>query len=131
MNEWFAVCILAKDPEMRQTKTNKAWCTFSLAVKAGYSKDSEPLFMNAVAWGTNAEYIGKYCHKGDTVAVVAQLQPNNYVDKGNNKHYGIVANIERIRFIKSPKNREENGGTDNQGVFTGFGGIDSDDTLPF
>lgn len=133
MNEWFFTGNIVKGPEMLTSKNNKPYCTFTIATKGGWSKDAPALFKNCVAW-TALDYISKYCHKGDTVAVCGVLEANNYVDTNGNKHYGDVVKVEKIEFLRSPKSKQQNSGlSDNQGSFIGLDGADVplDDDLPF
>lgn len=130
LNKFIFIGNLTKDPEIRRTKQDKAWASLNVAVRGSHGQEAVPLFINGRAWGAQAEYIEKYVHKGDTIAVTSRLLPNNYVDSKGVKHYGVVFDIAEINKIKSPRSAEQTGEIDNEAVFTGFGAAD-DDTLPF
>lgn len=126
LNKFIFIGNLTKEPEIRRTKTDKAWASLNVAVRGGYGQNATPLFMNGRAWGAQAEYIEQYVHKGDTIAVTSRLLPNNYVDAKGSKHYNIVFDVIEVFKIKSPKSAEQTGEIDNEAVFTGVGFVNDD-----
>src|SRR5438309_8170566 len=70
---------LTRDPELRQTKSGKAVCDFTLATNRSYIDDQGERhelaeFHHIVAWGKQAEIAGKYLVKGSRVLVEGRLQ---------------------------------------------------------
>lgn len=128
LNKFIFIGNLTQEPEIRRTKTDKAWAAINVAIRGAYGQNSEALFMNGRAWGAQAEYISKYVHKGDTIVITSRLLPNNYIDKNNKKHYNIVFDVAEVTKIKSPKSAENTGEIDNEAVFSGFeaGGLNDD-----
>lgn len=133
MNKWFCTGNLVKEPETGTSKNNKTYCKFTIATKGGWSKDAQSLFKNCIAWGQQAEHISKYCHKGDTIAILGTIEANNYTDNNGNKHYGDTVQVIEVEFLRSPKAKQQNSGlSDNHGQFIGLGGADQiGDDLPF
>lgn len=86
------ICILtgrlSKATECRYTSSNKAVCSFSLAVKNGKDRDGKNLsvFIPCVAWGKTGELIDQYFNKGDPITVVGKIIPRSYEGK-NGKGY--------------------------------------------
>lgn len=85
---------LTADPELRTTTSGKSVCTFRIG-----TKDRETqYFFDCVAWGTTAETIAKYMHKGDQIIIeVGRLTNREYTDKKGNKvktHDIVVDNFE-------------------------------------
>jgi single-strand DNA-binding protein len=74
---------LTRDPELRNTKTGKAVCDFTLATNRSFIDDQGARnelaeFHHIVAWGKLAEIAGKYLVKGSRVLVEGRLQTRDY-----------------------------------------------------
>ena len=83
---------LTRDPEVRTTSTGKSVAGFSVAVDRKYKTEAQTAdFFNVTAWGSTAEFVGKYCQKGRLVLVEGRLQARKYTDKS-----GIDRNIVEI-----------------------------------
>ena len=88
---------LTAEPEMRTTPGGISVCVYDLAVKRPKVKDTTD-FLTCVSWRQGAEYISKYGHKGDMVAVSGVLTVRSWDDKDGNKRksYEIVADTVEI-----------------------------------
>lgn len=75
---------LTKDPELKKTQNGKIYVKFTLASKRNSKTDATD-FIDCSAWNQPAEYLTKYGHKGDIVAVSGTLQINNYEYQGQNR----------------------------------------------
>lgn len=94
---------LTADPELRQTTTGIAWCSFMIAINRGYKpKDGESQadFIKIQAWRQTAEFICKYFSKGKMIIVEGELQNNNYESNGV-KHYSYVVKADNVSFGES------------------------------
>lgn len=82
---------LARDPEVRYTKTGKAVASFTIAVTNTYT-DSEGVakeqtaFINCVAWGKVGEQVGNY-KKGNRLFVEGRIQTRSYETQDGQKKY--------------------------------------------
>ncbi len=87
---------LTADPELRYTTSNIPVTSFTLAVDRAYRSGEERQtdFINIVAWRQRAEFVSKWFHKGQLVAVEGSIQTRRYTDKdGNNRTaFEVVAN---------------------------------------
>lgn len=88
---------LTKDPELKTTQSGLSVCSYDLAVKRPNVKDTTD-FLKVVSWRQGAEYISKFAHKGDMVAVSGVLTTRPWEDKNGNKQtaYEIVSNSVEI-----------------------------------
>ena len=88
---------LTADPEMKTTQSGVSVCSYDLAVKRPKVKDTTD-FLKIVSWRQGAEYISKYAHKGDMVAVTGMLTARTYEDSNGNKRtqYEIVSDTVEI-----------------------------------
>ena len=100
---------LTADPELKTTQSGISVCSYDLAVKRPNVKDTTD-FLKVVSWKGGAEYIAKYAHKGDMVAVSGVLTVRKWEDKNGNKRdaYEIVSNTVEIISSKKPEQAETN-----------------------
>lgn len=81
MNKVFIVGNIAKDPLVKTTSTGKTVVNFSVACNDRVQGKEISNFFNCVAWNSQANYIGSYVKKGDTVAIDGKLNKRSYVNK--------------------------------------------------
>lgn len=88
---------LTATPELKQTQSNVAVTTFSVAVDRQYARQGEEKltdFFSVVAWRNLAETICKYCSKGKEIIISGEMQSRKYTDKDGNYRiaWEILAN---------------------------------------
>lgn len=91
---------LARDPELRFTKTGRAVSTFTVAATNTYIDSTtnetkeQTAFINCVAWGKTGESVGA-CKKGERLFVEGRIQTRSYDDSNGQKKYvtEVVANL--------------------------------------
>ena len=102
------ICLLGRlntDPELRRTQTDTSVTSFSVAVDRAFQpKDSEQRqadFINCVAWRQTAEFICRYFHKGQRIALQGSLQSRYYTDKDGNKRTAFEVVVDHAFFAES------------------------------
>lgn len=100
MNNFIITGRLTKETDVRYTKENKAVTTINVAVNN--SKD-DTTFLPITLFGKTAETVGKYCKKGDLIAISGMIRNNNWEDKDGNKHYDYQFIGNRIQFLTTNK----------------------------
>lgn len=126
---------LTRDPEIRFATSGTQIASFSLAVDRG--KDNETDFVNIVAFGKTAEFIGNYMTKGRLILVDGQLRIEKYQKDGEQKTaVKVVAN--QVRFMETKKNAGNGELTDEEAFGKYEPGstlrdleVPDDDTVPF
>ncbi len=105
------ICLLGRlvaDPELRHTQNQVPVTSFTLAVDRTYQpkgQERQADFINIVAWRQTAEFVTRYFHKGQRMALTGSLQSRRYTDReGNNRTaYEVVA--DNVFFAESkPQN---------------------------
>lgn len=149
MNNLTIVGRLTKDTELRFSKSNTAFCQFTVAVDEYRGKEKRTDYLNCVAFGKRAEAICNYTCKGSLVSVVGKVRTNPYEDSNGAKRVSTTVEVDDIRFLSKPHNSEDNnngyngnsgnsgnngnhgnhGGHNDSGSSSNFGGFD-DDTTP-
>ena len=75
---------LTADPNVNQTSTGTTMVSFTLAVDRGKDKNGQDKgadFIQCKVFGSMADVIAKYCHKGDKLAVHGRWQTGSYENK--------------------------------------------------
>ena len=86
------VCIsgnLTRDPELRSTSSGSSVLEFAVAVNDRVKEGSEwkdrPNFIDCVLFGTRADSLSKYMHKGDKVCVTGKLHWSQWEKDGQKR----------------------------------------------
>lgn len=124
---------MVRDPELKTTGTGVSVCSFCLAVDRNYTpKGSEKVadFIDFAAWRGTADFISKWFHKGDMIAVTGELQTRMYEDKDGNKRKAVEIVVNDASFCGG-----KSGGSDTTGETEVNHGnwqdISGDEPLPF
>lgn len=115
INKVILVGNLGKDPELKQTPSGTAVCTFPLATTNRYkNKNGEQVehteWHNIVAWRNLAEICGKYLHKGKQIYTEGKILNRSYDDRDGTKRYvtEIVINEMQMLGHRESKNEDSN-----------------------
>jgi single-strand DNA-binding protein len=113
---------IVKDPEVRFSEAGKCWVKVRGVAKKrvrdsnGTWADGDPLFIDIVVFGKQAEYLADSVKKGDSITVEGNLEQNEWDDKETGQKrqsMQIVADIvgvsTRWGVAKSQKVLEESG----------------------
>ena len=133
---------LVADPELRHTPNGIATCTFRIAVDRNFVRAGEERkadFIDIVAWRQSAEFVCKYFHKGNMIAVNGSLQTRNYEDKNGNKRTAYEVVADNVHFAESKASvgagktsfTPAAGNVDIKDGQEDFTVIDSEEDLPF
>lgn len=110
LNQIVLVGRLVADPELSETENGRKVTTITLAVQRSF-KNSEGLyeadFIKCVLWNGIAASTTEYCKQGDIVGVKGRLQVTSYEDKNNEKKYNTEVIAEKVTFLSSKKQNEE------------------------
>ena len=119
LNKVFVLGNLTKDPELRQTPSGQAVCSFGIATNRFY-KDStgqrqqQAEFHNIVAWGRQAEIINQYLKKGSILLVEGRLQTRSWSDPQGAKHWRTEIIADQIQLGPRTGGSDSFGGDRNQ-----------------
>ena len=120
---------LARDPELRFTKTGRAVATFTVAATNTYIDSTtnetkeQTAFINCVAWGKTGEAVGN-CKKGERLLVNGRIQTRSYDTQDGQKRYvtEVVAD-----FV----GKKLDGGFDDASNFDSFENTNPNENIPF
>ena len=120
---------LARDPELRFTKTGRAVATFTVAATNTYIDSAtnetkeQTAFINCVAWAKLGESVGNL-KKGNRVFVEGRIQTRSYDTQDGQKRYvtEVVAG-----FIGTSLMNDDAGASN----FDSFETANQDENIPF
>lgn len=128
---------MVRDPELRQLDNGTSVTSFSVAVDRSYvdktTNERQADFLNVVAWRQTAEFVCKYFHQGDMIALEGSLQSRKYTDKDGNNRTAIEIVASNISFCGGKNGGNANTATTNDAPATMVANAPSEDNdeLPF
>ena len=90
---------LVYEPKLSENENYKI-LPMRLAVSRNDKKKTTD-FINAKAWGSAAEFIAKYFHKGDPIELVGRLQTDNYEKSDGTKVNETYIFVLECNFVLS------------------------------
>ena len=128
---------MVRDPELRQLDNGTSVTSFSVAVDRNYvdktTNERQADFLHVVAWRQTAEFVCKYFHQGDMIALEGSLQSRKYTDKDGNNRTAIEIVASNISFCGGKNGGNANTATTNDAPATMVANAPSEDNdeLPF
>lgn len=98
---------ICADPELKTTQSGISLCVYNLAVKRPKVKDTTD-FLPVVSWRQGAEYLCKYGHKGDMVAVSGVLTARSWEDKDGNKRISYEIVTDTVELVGGTRSESTN-----------------------
>lgn len=92
---------LVADPELKQTGSGVPYIKFTIAWSKKVKEVEKKCFLRCTAWRSTAEMIAKYFVKGQEIAIVGELETNEYTDQSGQKRSETVANVNEVNFCGS------------------------------
>lgn len=124
VNKVILLGALGQDPEIRATNGGQSVATMRLATnekfkdKAGEMQERTE-WHTVVAWGRDAENVGKFCKKGKQLYIEGRLSTRKWTDKEGKDRYSTEVVAERIQFLGGGS--REDGGNSSGGQGGGYG----------
>lgn len=109
LNKVIAMGRLTAAPELKNTNSGTAVCSFTIACDRDYkAKDAEREtdWLDCTAWRGTAEFISKYFDKGRMIVVEGRLQTRTYEDKNGNKRKATEIVVDNAYFGDSKKDTD-------------------------
>ena len=125
---------LTRDPELKYIPgSGVAVTNFAIAVDREFSgKDGkkETDFIDIQVWGKSAENCANYIGKGSLVAIQGSIRVDSYQDQEGNNRKITRVNANRVQFLDSKKDKQENNEV-SMGQFQDFQQVDDTDEITF
>ncbi len=105
LNRAFFIGRVGHEPEVRSTAAGLAVVRVSVGVpnakKVNGEWEEEMEWHRLVAFGKEGEFVARYGHKGDPLAVECSVRNNRWTDKEGKLHYDTNFVIDRILWLGS------------------------------
>lgn len=111
MNKVMQTLTLVKDAEVSYSKTGTATARIRGYVRRTYVREGSNItsdFFTWVAFGKQAEFLGKYGKKNVKFEIVGRLVNNNYTDKEGKTVYRDELTIETLEFAERKDSASSN-----------------------
>ena len=105
LNKVMLIGRITRDLEIRKTRENLSVLNFTLVCNSSGSKDSEPDYINCVAWREQADYLGMYAGKGDLIYAEGAMKTRKY-EKGGNTYYTTEVQCRDVKILVRKKKEE-------------------------
>lgn len=113
MNKVLLMGRLTADPELKQTQNGIASVRFTVAVNRRYADkatgERQADFISCQAWRQTAEFVCKYFHKGDMIALDGELRTGSYKDRSHPDvtHYTTDVLVDNVEFTGSKNSSQQ------------------------
>lgn len=135
------VCLMGRltfNPELKSTPSGVSVTHLQVAVDRSYQPKGEERkadFIDVTAWRQTAEFINRYFHKGDMIAIEGSLHTENYTDRDGTKRKSVTVVANNVSFCGSKNEQAGKNNAAPQGYSNtapqDFEEIVDDDDLPF
>ena len=103
---------ITADPMVRATPSGMSVASMSLATNRkwtdkGGQKQEETQFHNLVVWGKQADFVGQYLKKGDSVLIDGRLQTRKWTNKAGQEVKTTEVMVENVQSQPRAKSGQE------------------------
>ena len=135
LNKLILMGRLTRDPDYKQTPGGTSVAEFSLAVdrdfvRAGETRQTD--FLNITTFGPRADFVSRYFHKGQLVAVCGRLETRSWEDSSSGqKRFAINIIADEVHFAEGKKESAAVPQQTTENAPQGFAPAESDEQPPF
>lgn len=94
---------LTREPELKYTQQGVPVCTVGLAIQRDFA-DSNGIrdadFIDVVFWRHNADFVAKFMHKGQLVAVAGRIRTRYWQDAYDQRRTAVEIEAEHVYFAE-------------------------------
>ena len=97
---------ITRELEVKTSTTGREVCNFSLAVNRNFKNpqgEYDADFINCVAFGQTAKFLGQYLQKGNLISVTGRIQTRNYENNQGQRVYVTEVVVENVNGLESRK----------------------------
>ncbi len=99
---------LVANPELRFSRDNTPFCTFTIANDPDFQRDHAD-FYDMIAFGKTAQFIVDYFTKGRMILIKGSLSTSKWTDRNGAKRTDVKISVEHAYFCDSkPATQTEN-----------------------
>lgn len=94
---------LTREPELRYTQSSVPVCTVGLAIQRDFADSNgvrDADFIDVVFWRHNADFVARYMHKGQLVAVTGRIRTRYWQDSYDQRRTAVEIEAEHVYFAE-------------------------------
>ena len=94
---------LTREPELKYTQQGVPVCTVGLAIQRDFADSNgvrDADFIDIVFWRHNADFVAKYMHKGQLVAVAGRIRTRYWQDSYDQRRTAVEIEAEHVYFAE-------------------------------
>lgn len=99
---------VGKNPDIKQTSTNKKIASFSVASTYGTGNDAVTTWVTCEAWERTAEIVEKYVGKGSQVYVEGRIKLETWTDKEGKERTSLKMVVAELKLLGSRTSNDAN-----------------------
>jgi|TARA_B100000035_G_scaffold65349_2_gene53098 single-strand DNA-binding protein len=112
LNRFVGLGNLTKDPEVKETKTGKKVCVFTIAINNNPS--ANVLYLDVEAWNKTADNCARFLSKGRKVMVDGRLHLNSWKNKEGQTRNKIYCIADLVTFLSGNNEKSNDNPSVNQ-----------------
>jgi single-strand DNA-binding protein len=107
---------LTRDPQLRYLANNMAVCDIGIAVSRRYrdregNQKEDTCFVDATAWGRQAETINQYMAKGRPILIEGRLKLDQWTGQDGQRRSKLSVVVENFQFVGAREGGPAGGAT--------------------
>ena len=136
VNKVILVGNLGDDPEVKHTPSGVQVANFSLATSESWTdkngeRQERAEWHRLVLWRKLAEIAGQYLKKGNKIYIEGKLQTRSWEDNNGQKRYMTEVIVDNLEMLGGDRAGESRTDAAPAPAYSGGGGENPDDDLPF
>ena len=105
LNKAYLIGHIGQDPDLRTTASGTQLVKLSVATPSSRKVNGEWVdthdWHRVTFFGQQAEFVSKYAHKGDVIAVECTIRPNKWTDRENVVRYEVSLLADRVLWLNN------------------------------
>ena len=106
MNKFIGLGNLTKDPELKEIKSGKSVCTFSIAINN--KVNNSVTYIDVETWNKSAQNCSRFLSKGRKVLIEGRLQLNTWQSQSGESRTKLFCIADLVTFLDKSENQESN-----------------------
>ena len=104
MNKFIGLGNLTKDPELKEIKSGKSVCTFSIAINN--KVNNSVTYIDVETWNKSAQNCSRFLSKGRKVLIEGRLQLNTWQSQSGESRTKLFCVADLVTFLDKSENQD-------------------------
>ena len=104
MNKFIGLGNLTKDPELKEIKSGKSVCTFSIAINN--KVNNSVTYIDVETWNKSAQNCSRFLSKGRKVLIEGRLQLNTWQSQSGESRTKLFCIADLVTFLDKSENQD-------------------------